>query len=104
MQDWTKIKPYGEDAYTYWISGIYKITSYREGEYLAFFIQDHYKNWGDHPSSPPDTGEYGKCWNSFEKAAKACVDHSLRHTPKPATVTRALEIKATLIEQAKEYQ
>ncbi|MCF0055499.1 hypothetical protein [Dyadobacter sp. CY356] len=100
---WQKIKPWGEaDDTTYWIAGIYKITSYRDGEYHAYFIQDHCNNWGDHVSTPPDNGSFGKCWNSIDKAIEACQTHSKKHSPTKVTIKRADEIKTSLIQQEKE--
>lgn len=86
--NWTRIEPW------YWIAGIYKVVSYREGEFFAYYMPDHYKNWGDYVSQPPDNGRYSKCWSSFESAEAACVEHSKRHTPKPKTVKRAAEVLA----------
>jgi hypothetical protein len=101
---WTRIKPYGsEDEHTYWISGIYKITSYRPGEYLAFFIQDHFNNWGDHPSKPPHDGEYGKCWKTLKAAQADCVTHAKNHKPALRTIQRAAELKASIIIEAQDY-
>lgn len=91
---WERVQPW--DEITYWFSGIYKIVSYRDGEFLAYFIPDHYLNWGDYVSPPPDNGRYSKCWSSLETAKAACETHAAKHTPKPRTVKRAAEIKATL--------
>jgi hypothetical protein len=98
-----KIKPYGNDAYTYWMSGIYKIVSYRKGEYLAFFIQDWAENWGDHVSPPPDNGKYGKCWATFNSAKQACKSHAARYAPALNTIDRAAHITKAWIEQARKY-
>jgi hypothetical protein len=99
----TRIKPYGDDAYTVWISGIYKIVSYRAGEFHAYFIQDFCQNWGDHPEVETDNGKHGKCWSSMSRAKAACERHANGYTPKANTVKRAAEIKASLIAQAAEY-
>ena len=96
----TKIQPYGPDAYTYWISGIYKIVSYRRGEYLAYYIPDRYKNWGDYVSKPPHCGMYGDCWPSLKSAKGACEIHAASHTPAEKTITRAAEIQAAWIAKA----
>lgn len=104
VEKWTQIKPYGDDAYTYWISGIYKIVSYRDGEYLVFFIQDYHDNWGDHVSPPPDNNQHGKCWLNFDAAKNACDLHAASYTPKPKTIKRAAEIKNALMMQSKEYE
>lgn len=96
-----RIKAYGEnDELTYWVSGIYKIVSYRSGEFHAYFIQDFCQNWGDHPEVETDNGKYGKCWSSLSRAKAACQRHAKSYTPKAHTVKRAAEIKAHLIEQA----
>lgn len=84
----------------YWISGIYKITSWDRGEYHAFFIRDGMSNWGDYVATRPDHGENQRCWKSLRSAKAACEEHAKGHTPKPATVKRAAEIKATLMEEA----
>jgi hypothetical protein len=99
----TRIKPYGDDAYTYWISGIYKIVSYRAGEFLAFYIRDDHQNWGDYVSPPPDNGKHGKCWSTLKAAKSACAEHAKTHSATAKTVKRAAEIKAALIEQAAQY-
>src|ERR1700722_3506332 len=104
MEKWTRIKPYGEDAYTYWISGVYKVVSYQAGAYHAYFIPDHYDNWGDHVSPPPDNYEHGKCWKMLEPAKAACEAHSRKHIPAPKTVRRAAEVKASMLVQAQEYK
>lgn len=104
--NWTHILPYGPDAYAYWIAGIYKIVTYNGEEFHAYFIPDHYKNWGDHVSTPPNPTKYthgGLCWPSLESAQAACGEHASRYTPKPSTAKRAKEIKEELIEQAKLY-
>lgn len=102
---WSRIKPYGDDAYTYWIDGIYKVASYRDGEYLAFFMPARYENWGDHVTPPPDTSRQGnKCWLTLKAAQAACAEHAKHHTPAAKTVKRAAEVKAALIEQAKQYE
>ena len=99
----TKIKPYGDDAYTCWISGIYKIVSYRKGEYLAFYIPDRYPNWGDYVQPPPDNSQHGKCWKSLGSARAACKQHAASHVPSVYTVKRAEAIKKALLEQAHTY-
>ena len=50
----TRIQPFGPDAYTYWIDGIYKVVSYNKGAYHAYFIPHWANNWGDNVSTPPD--------------------------------------------------
>lgn len=100
---WTRIAPYGEDAYIWWISGIYKIVSYRKGEYHAFFIQDHCKNWGDHVATPRHQGENGKCWNSFTSAQDDCLKHAAAHAPAAKTVKRAAELLAVFMAEASEH-
>lgn len=90
----TRIQP--RDNYTVWLSGIYKIVSYRPMEYLAFYLVDGASNWGDHVSAPPHEGKFGKCWRTLRMAKAACEAHAKVHQPKAATVRRAGEIKATL--------
>lgn len=84
------IKPYSiSDQYTLWISGIYKIVSYRKGEYLAFFIQEWFNNWGDYVSPPPHDGKFNKCWKTLTAAKQACKDHARGYKPSVKTVKRA---------------
>ena len=85
-------------AYTYWISGIYKIVSYRKGAFSAFFIQEWFNNWGDHVSPPPDRDIHGHdCWLTLKAAKKACFEHAKDYAPSKKIVNRAIEIKAALI-------
>lgn len=96
-----KIEPY-DGAYTYWVAGIYKIVSYRRGQYHAYFIQDHARNWGDHVEKPPHqfhiaNGMYSSGWKSLREAQAACRRHARSYTPAPATVERAAEITADWI-------
>lgn len=99
---WIEIQPYGKEGYKWWISGIYKIVSYGEGEYSAFYILDGKKNWGDYVSPPPHNGKYGKIWNSLEAAMKACSKHATSHSPKPSTQQRAAFLKQHFVNQANE--
>ncbi len=102
MKNWTEIKPYKDDpdGYTVWISGIYKIVSYRPGEYLAFFIQPWFNNWGDHVCAPPHDLKYGKGWKTLAQAKADCVKHSKTHEAGEGTIKRAAEIMADMIKQA----
>lgn len=102
-KNWTKIQPFGPEAYTYWINGIYKIVSYDKGEYLAYFIPDHYDNWGNHVSEPLHNGKSGKVWNSFKAATDACKSHARVYDGSKSTIDLADRIKTKLIEQYKEY-
>jgi len=99
-----KVEPYGPASYTYWICGIYKIVSYRRGEYSAFFIQDWFENWGDHVAPPPDIGkDRNKCWRSMRSAEAACRKHARNYEPLPKTIKRAAEIKAAMIQQGIDF-
>jgi hypothetical protein len=96
--EWNEIKTWGGDV-TYWISGIYKIVNYGDADtFFAYYMPDYYKNWGDHPSTPPDTNfrQY-KCWATLESAQLACERHQQTHTPKPATVKRAAEVESSFL-------
>ena len=100
-----KILPYGPESYTYWISGIYKIVSYRPRSFHAYYIHEGLKNWGDHVETPPE-----KCretgngqWPTLKAAKAACERHAENYEPKPRTVKRAAEILSELREQAKAY-
>ena len=87
-------------GYDYWISGIYKIVSYRKGEYHAYFIQEWARNWGDNVSKPPEHSKHGvPCWKSLKSAKKACSDHAKRYTPSPSIAERAIEIMDAYINQ-----
>lgn len=96
---WTEIKLYEDSAHVYWIRGIYKVVSYGDaGSFWAYYIVDGAKNWGDHPSTPPDTNFRGwKCWATLEAAQLACTEHAKTHTPSSATVARAAELLAGLL-------
>jgi hypothetical protein len=90
---WTHCEYLHSECY---ISGIYRVTWYRPGQYLAFYIVDGQKNWGDFVAPPPDrSADGGHCWLSLEAAMQACSDHAAKHEPKPATVKRAAELLAT---------
>ena len=90
---WERIKPFGPDAYTHWVSSIYEIVSYRRGEYHAFFMPDHYQNWGDYVYLPPDINNYGNPrWRTLKAAKAACERHKETHVPKPKTIRRAKEL------------
>jgi hypothetical protein len=96
--EWTEIKMY-DNAFTYWVSGIYKVVSYEPDTFFAYYIVDGCKNWGDHPSTPPVLNfRKWRCWNSLESAQQACENHSKIHTPKPKTIARAAELKAEFLE------
>jgi len=100
----TKILPYGKDAYSYWISGIYKIVSYDKGSYNAYFIQEWFDNWGDRVSQAPDKDLHNNpCWLTLNAAKRACKAHAGQYAPSDKIVNRAIKIKASLIEQAKQY-
>jgi hypothetical protein len=94
--NFTRIQPFGPDAYTWWFSGIYKIVSYRKGEYLAFYIREGDQNWGWHVSEPPDTGKHGQCCSTLKAAKGACAEHAKKHKPSNKTVRRAAEIKESV--------
>ena len=104
----TRIQPYGPDAYTYWIDGIYKIVSYDKGEYFAYFIQNWANNWGDHVSEPPDEcprfSAADKCWNTLAAAKQACKDHKEHYTPSPKIIKRAAEILTAIKIKAEKYK
>ena len=102
--EWIKIKPYGEDSYTYWVSGIYKIVSYEPKKFHAFFIQNGVSNWGDYVCTPPEIDSNGRYWNSLESAKKSCKEHAASgYEPTPSTVKRAAVVLAGFLEQEKIY-
>lgn len=103
--DFQKINPFGKDAYTYWISGIYKIVSYSSGRYHAFYIVNGGKNWGDHVCKPPLSDRDSYFWPSLSAAVESCKEHAAGgYEPTPKTIKRAAEVRAALIEQEKEYK
>lgn len=93
---WAKIKMYDETGPTYWVSGIYKVVSYDGIHFHAYYIPDHYKNWGDNPSKPPRTeqGYPNPFWPTLEAAQDCCEAHSMTYIPAPKTVRRAGELLA----------
>ena len=97
---WVKLK-LSDSNIRYWIWGIYKVVSYRSGEYYAYFIQDHQDNWGDYVSPPPDPSKAIRgdmCWKSLASAKRACVNHAKTHTPALRTTNRAERLLAVLVE------
>jgi hypothetical protein len=100
--DWTMIKPYAGDDTVYWIAGIYKVSTYDGAHFHAYFIQDHYKNWGDNPSKPPMSGNgyHSPFWPSLALAMDACKVHARTYTPKPHTVRRSDELLIQLLREA----
>ena len=87
MKPFTKLQIWGpESNHDYWVSGIYKIVSYRKGRYHAYFIQDFARNWGDRVSNPPAPLDY---WPTLNSAKQACRQHAETYTPARKTVIRA---------------
>jgi hypothetical protein len=104
-EDWTRIKPYGPDAYTYWVKGIYKIVSYNPGEYHAYYIPDRYDNWGENVAPPPYRNHIGNgYWPALGAAIAACDEHAKTHRPKPKTVRRAAELKAEFLAMEEKHR
>lgn len=110
---WIEVKPFGPDAYTYWINGIYKIVKYpnRDGMtplWHAYYIPDGYKNWGENVGKPErypcGNGMSVSGWRSWSDAEAACMQHATRHTPTTKIIKRAEAIKAALIQQAKAWE
>lgn len=97
--NWNEIKPYGNsDPWTYWVSGIYKIVTYDDTFFQAYYIREGEKNWGWYVCEPPYLNDKGyKCWSSLGSAKSSCEIHSLTHKPKPATIRRASEVEAALV-------
>lgn len=89
-----RLMVHGPDSYPYWISGIYKIVSYRKRSFHAYFIQNNQKTWGDSVETSPDrdpvTGN--NCWRTLKAAKAACERHAAEYTPKPKTIKRAAEL------------
>lgn len=97
--EFSKVQMFGgreNGAYDYHFCGIYKIVSYREGEYLAFYIVDGQKNWGDFVSKPPSGSGVNRYWPTLLSAMVACAEHATKHKPSKATIARAAEIVASL--------
>ena len=95
--DWTAINLYKGT----WISGIYKVLTYNGEQFHAYYICDHYKNWGDNPSKPPlrDRDTTNGYWPSLESAQTTCEVHAQTYTPKPKTVKRAAELLSEMVEK-----
>lgn len=108
-KNWVRLAPYGEDSYIYWFNGIYKIVHYqtRPGNtplWHAYYIPDHYKNWGDNVGKPATypigQGMTTTGWESLEKAMTVCEEHAETYTAKPSTLKRAGEIMVREINEA----
>jgi len=79
-------------GYYEWHSGIYHIVCYSSGEFHAYYIPEHFDNWGNHVSSPPDFINGNKCWRTLTRAKQACVKHAKTHKPSQRITNRALQI------------
>ncbi len=99
-----KLMVNGSDSYPCWISGIYKIVSYRKRSFHAYFIQDTQTTWGDSVGTEPDRDPVtnNSCWCTLKAAKEACEQHAKEYTPKPAIVKRAAERLTEYREQAAE--
>ena len=93
---WKTIQPYGKDGYTYWISGIYKIVSYQQGQYVPYCIGEGDKNFGVHIGHPYSYGKNGKFWETFKDAADECEYHASIHVPSKSTLKIAEKIHESL--------
>lgn len=100
--NWTQVKPWEDSETLYWIAGIYKCSTYDGKHFHAYFIQDHYNNWGDSPSQAPLTDSYyhSRFWPSLEAAQQACEEHAKRYIPKPHIVKRAQELLESFLTPA----
>lgn len=96
---WTPLQLHGTK---YWFRGIYKITSYRSGEYLAFYLPPHLPNWGDFVSPPPDQGKHNRCWKTLKAAKAACAEHEERYDITIKALERAKHLQDKWCELAKE--
>ena len=110
--NYTRIDFYGgiesEHGMTSWISGIYKITVYRDGFYMAYFIQNYANNWGDYVEKPlvhfnpsktlPFSGR-SKGYLTLKDAKQAVKRHAKRHKSSAGTIKRAAEILESLIDK-----
>jgi hypothetical protein len=88
-----------EGGYTYWISGIYKVVSYRPGEYQAYFIQEWFDNWGDNVGQPPIQNNGQSYYKTRKQAEAAIKRHAKHYTPSTKIVKRAAEILIALREK-----
>jgi hypothetical protein len=106
VSEWTRIKPYGPEAYTYWVKGIYKIVCYWPGEYMEYYIPDKYDTWGDNVTERPAKSKTpgNTCWTSLQAAMQACDEHAKTHRPAPKIVRRATELKAELLEKEAQHR
>ena len=97
--NWNQFLMYADDPSDSgtWISGIYKIRSYSDSRYYAYYMHDSDKNWGWHVSEPPCAYNFCRYWPTLEAAKVACEEHAKNYTPKPATIRRALEVMNSFI-------
>ena len=105
-QAWEKVQPYGPDAdTTYWVRGIYKVVSYRPGNYHAYFIPEGIANWGDYVTRPPDKSARDgyPCWRTLRAAKSACSLHARSYAPSSKTQARAREVLAAYQAKALEH-
>jgi len=86
INDWTKVRLYGLEGYTYWVSGIYKVVSYDQGGFNGYYIKDGSTNWGMRVDPAVES------YPDLESAKAACDRHEAKHAPKPKTIRRAREI------------
>lgn len=85
MKPWIYFDRRKAEGRSVWISGIYKIVSYRIAEYSVYYLQHGDANWGHYVSTPPkrvkrNGVEYG-CWASLADAKAAAEQHCERSEP-----------------------
>lgn len=95
--EWTRFRMYEDDPSDSgtWISGIYKVRSYSEGRFYAYYMRDGDKNWGWNVSTPPMGDFLTRFWPTLESSQMACENHAKGYTPANRTVTRAKEISGS---------
>jgi hypothetical protein len=96
--NWQKITLYDGET-IYWICGVYKVVSYRPGEYVGYYFRDGDRNWGWRVAEPPTRGEFCNVWPTLESAQRACEIHSETHEPSLKTIGRAGEVTHALCEE-----
>ncbi|HUD74991.1 MAG TPA: hypothetical protein VMQ76_07950 [Terracidiphilus sp.] len=97
--EWKRYQMYEDDPTDSgtWISGIYKVRSYRAGRFFAFYLRDGDKNWGDYVSTPPEVDGLCRYWPTLKLAQNACETHAKVYQPAPKSIKRAQEVEKSFI-------
>jgi hypothetical protein len=102
--EFTKVKPYKDSQTLYFVSGIYKIVSYRANSFCAYYIPKTYNGWGDVVCKHPDLDRLSGIWkfSSYADALAACEEHA---TAFPDAATERTSARAAeLLEHYQELE